>query len=232
VQTTVDSKHKLIIDHEVTNKATDHDQLSQMSKRAKEILGVDEIEVLADKGYYDAMEIKECVDNGITPYIPEPANAAPKDGNTPEPDYYRSKFRYDAEEDVYVCPGGSKLTFKGTANHHDKVMRVYKCKDCQGCQVKDRCTRNSKGRTLYQWEHEDILEGMRRRVQADKEKVKMRQWLSEHPFGTIKRSFNQGYMLLRGLEKVGGEASLSVLAYNIKRVINIVGLKELIGAVG
>lgn len=109
--------------------------------------------------------------------------------------------------------------------------RGYKGKDCQGCQVKDRCTRNSKGRTLYRWEHEDILEEMRRQVQADKEKVKMRQWLSEHPFGTIKRSFNQGYMLLKGLEKVGGEASLSVLACNIKRVINIVGLKELIGVV-
>jgi len=232
VQTTVDSKHKLIIDHEVTNKATDHGQLSQMSKRAKEILGVDELEVLADKGYYDAKEIKECVDNGITPYIPEPANSAPKDVNTSQPGYYRDKFRYDAEEDVYVCPGGSKLTFRGTGNYHGKVMRLYKGEDCQGCQAKGRCTRNSRGRIIYRWEHEDILEGMRRRVQADKEKVKMRQWLSEHPFGTIKRSFNQGYMLLKGLEKVGGEASLSVLAYNIKRVINIVGLKELIGAVG
>jgi transposase len=232
VQTTVDSKHKLIIDHEVTNKATDHDQLSQMSKRAKEILGVDELEVLADKGYYDAKEIKECVDNGITPYIPEPANTAPKDVNIPEPGYRKDKFRYHDEEDIYVCPEGSKLTFRGMANHHGKMMRLYKSGDCAGCNAKGKCTINNKGRIIYRWEHEEILEDMRHRVKANGAKVKMRQWLSEHPFGTIKRSFNQGYMLLKGLEKVGAESSISVLAYNIKRVINIVGLKELVGAVG
>jgi len=109
VQTAVDSRHKLIIDHEVINKATDSNQLSRMSKRAKKILGVDELEVLAGKGYYNSMEIKECVDNGITPYIP-PASTVPKDMN---PGYYKGKFRYDAEKDVYVCPIGSNLTFRG-----------------------------------------------------------------------------------------------------------------------
>jgi hypothetical protein len=218
LETTVDSKHKLIIDHEVTNEVKDQDQLSQMAKRAKEILEVEELEVLADKGYYNATEIKECVDNGIMPYIPEP-------------DYYKDKFRYDTEEDIYICPAGSKLTFRGTAEHHGRMMRLYKSGDCIGCYAKARCTRNNKGRIIYRWEHEDMLEEMRRRVRADKEKIKMRQWLSEHPLGTIKRSFNQGYMLLKRLEKVGAEMSLSVLAYNIKRVVNVVGLKELTLAV-
>ena len=232
VQTAVDSKHKLIIDHEVINKATDSDQLSLMSKRAKEILGVEELEVLADKGYYDSVEIKECVDNGITPYIPEPASTVSRDVNIPQPSYYKDKFRYDAEEDVYICPGGNKLTFRGVTTQHGRVMRLYKSKDCQGCPAKGRCTRDNSGRTIFRWEHEDILEKMRRRVQANKAKMKMRQQLSEHPFGTIKRSFNQGYMLLKGLEKAGTEVSLTILAYNIKRVINIIGLKGLIAAVG
>lgn len=232
VQTVVDSKHKLIIDHEVTNEATDSAQLSLMSKRAKEILGTDELEVLADKGYYNAVEIKECVDNGITPYIPEPASTVPRDVNIPEPSYYKGKFRYDAQQDVYICPGGSKLTFRGLAPRYGKVMRLYKSKDCQGCLVKGRCTKDKSGRTIFRWEHEDILQEMRMRVQANKEKTKMRQQLSEHPFGTIKRSFNQGYMLLKSLEKTGTEVSLTILAYNIKRAINIIGLKGLIAAVG
>ena len=229
VQTTVDSKHKLIVDHEVTNEATDYGQLSQMSKRAKEILGVEELEVLADKGYYNGKEVKECVDNGITPYIPKPVGN--KGVNTAEAGYYKGRFRYESEEDVYICPAGSKLFFKGIAHYHGKIMRIYKGEDCPGCCLKDKCIRNGKRRVIYRWEHEDILEEMGKRVQADKEKVRMRQWLSEHPFGTIKRSFNQGYMLLKGLEKVSAEVSLSVLAYNIKRVINIVGLKELIEVV-
>jgi len=124
------------------------------------------------------------------------------------------------------------LTFRGLAPRYGKVMRLYKSKDCQGCLVKGRCTRDKSGRTIFRWEHEDILQEMRMRVQANKEKTKMRQQLSEHPFGTIKRSFNQGYMLLKGLEKTGTEVSLTILAYNIKRAINIIGLKGLIAAVG
>lgn len=229
VQTTVDSKHKLIVDHEVTNESTDYGQLSQMSKRAKEILGVEELEVLADKGYYDGEEIKECIDNGIIPYIPKPAGN--KGVSPSEAGYHKDRFRYDAEEDIYICPAGSKLFFKGIARYRGKVMRTYKGEDCLGCCVRDRCIRNGKRRVISRWEHENILEEMGERVQADKEKVRVRQWLSEHPFGTIKRSFNQGYMLLKGLEKVSAEVSLSVLAYNIKRVLNIVGLRELIEVV-
>jgi len=229
VQTTVDSKHKLIVDHKVTNEATDYGQLSQMSKRAKEILGVEELEVLADKGYYNGEEVKECIDNGIIPYIPKPAGN--KGVSPSEAGYHKDRFRYDADEDIYICPAGSKLFFKGTTRYRGKVMRIYKGEDCLGCCVRDKCIRNGKRRVIYRWEHENILEEMGERVQADKEKVRVRQWLSEHPFGTIKRSFNQGYMLLKGLEKVSAEASLSVLAYNIKRVINIVGLRELIGVV-
>lgn len=231
VQVTVDDKHKLILDHEVTNEVKDNNQLSKMSKRPKEILEVDELEVLTDKGYYDAVEIKECVDNEIFPYIPEPDPTISKKINVPEPPFYGSEFRYDREKDVYIYPAGFELIFKNRAKHHGRVMKLYKTTRCANCLCKPKCTRNPGGRIIYRWEHEEILEEMKRRVENNREKVKKRQWLSEHPFGTIKSAFNQGYMLMRGIEKVGVEMSLSILAYNIRRVINIVGLKGLIVAV-
>lgn len=228
IQTTVDARHKLIADHETTNEVLDRNQLSEMAKRAKDILEVEELEVLADKGYYDAIEIKECVDNGITPYVAEPESTVSKDVDI----YRKEDFTYDADKDIYVCPNGSELTFRNKATHHGRVMKLYKSEDCKSCQMKTECTRNKMGRVIYRWEHEEVLEDMKKRMQTDKGKYKIRQWLSEHPFGTIKRSMNQGYLLLKGLKKVAAEISLTVLAYNIKRVINIVGLKRLIEAVG
>lgn len=228
VQVTVDDKHKLILDHEVTNKGMDCNQLSKMSSRAKEILEVDELEVLADKGYYNALDIKECVDNGLTPYVPETESRVPKKANIPSPEFYNTEFRYDKERDVYICPGGQELTGRSKFAIKGKMMKLYKSKECVGCQLRCKCTKNKIGRVIYRWEHEDILEDMRRRVEENPGKMKKRQWLSEHPFGTIKRGFDQGYLLTRGIEKVGAEMSLSVLAYNIKRAINIIGVRKLI----
>ena len=231
VQITVDDKHKLILDHDATNEVKDNNQLSKMSNRAKEVLEVDELEVLADKGYYDSVEIKECVDNGVIPYIPKPNPTVSKKINVPEPSFYKSEFRYDEKKDIYICPAGFELILKNRAKMHGRMMKLYKTGGCGGCQFQPKCTRNLRGRIIYRWEHEEILESMQKRIEENKEKVKRRQWLSEHPFGTIKRGFNQGYMLMRGIEKVGTEISLSVLAYNLRRVINIVGVKRLIAAV-
>lgn len=232
VQTTVDEKNKLIIDHEVTNEVKDQDQLSKMAGRAKEILEADKLEVLADKGYYNSGQIKECVDKGITPYVPEPDSRVSEKGNVPRPEFRKGKFKYDSQRDVYVCPKESELTYRNRAVHHGRVMRLYKSKQCLNCSWKSKCTRNKSGRIIYRWEHEEILEDMRQRVKENEGKVKRRQCLSEHPFGTIKRSFDQGYMLTRGIEKVGAEISLSVLAYNIKRVINVVGMRRLMAIIG
>lgn len=232
VQFTVDEKHKLILDHEVTNAIKDQNQLSRMAKRAKEILGRGTIEVLADKGYYNAVEVKECVDNGIVPYIPEPESRVSKKVNIPRPEYYEDKFRYDKGKDVYICPEGHELTYRYSTLHYGKRKRLYKSRECRGCQSKELCTRQRSGRFIYRWEHEEVLEEMKKRVEEEKEKVKRRQWLTEHPIGTLKRGFNQGYFLTRGIEKTGVEMSLSVLAYNIKRVINIIGLEKLIVTIG
>lgn len=228
VQTTVDSKHKLILDHEVINDGTDQNQLSEMAKRAKEILEVEKLEVLADKGYYDSEQIKECVENGITPYIPEKTPAHRSD--IPQPPFYENKFKYDREKDVYICPEGSELIFRRKAKSQGRIMKIYQGQRCESCSFKAICSSNARGRIISRWEHEDILEDMRNRVESNKKKVKMRQFLSEHPFGTIKRGFNQGYMLLKRLGKVKAEVSLTMLAYNMKRAINILGVGRLIEA--
>ncbi len=226
VQTTVDEKNKLIIDYEVSNENDDSSHLSEMSERAKQILEVDKLEVLADANYYEAEEIKKCVDNGITPYIPERNNEVRKDIN---PSFYKSKFRYDKEKDIYICPAGNELRFSGT--YSARMERLYRSDKCGNCQLRSKCTSNKRGRILTRWEHEDVLDDMRKRIKENKDKVKKRKELAEHPFGTIKRAFNQGYMLLKRLHKVGTEASLTMLAYDITRVINIVGVEKLMAEV-
>jgi len=231
VQVSVDSKNKLILDHEVTNEGTDYDYLSKMALRAKETLGVEKLEVLADKGYYDAEEIKECVDQGIIPYIPERESHKYAGIDFPQTPFPESKFRYDREKDCYICPRGSELTFRGKRRQHGRVMKIYQGEDCLGCAFRAQCTTHHRGRTISRWEYEEILEDMRQRVESNRTKVKMRQWLSEHPFGTIKRTWNHGYMLMKGLDKVRGEASLTIIAYNMKRAINILGVQGLISAV-
>ena len=231
VQFTVDSKHKLIIDYDITNEATDKHQLSKMGKRAKEVLDVEAIEVLADKGYYNGEEIKECIDNGITPYVPEQEHAVPKKVDTPTPEFYKDKFKYDKVRDLYICPEGKELSFSFAALQKGKNIRFYKCKDCKKCEKRILCTKNMNGRIIYRWEHEHIIEDVREMVKKNKEKVKLRNAMIEHIFGTMKRNFNQGYLLLRGKDKVNTEMGLTVLAYNITRVINIIGIKKLIQAV-
>jgi hypothetical protein len=231
VQLAVDDKHKLIVDYEVSNAIKDDQQLSEMAKRAKEVLGVETLDVVADKGYYNSVEIKECVEHGITPYVPEPDSTIPDDVDI----YHKEEFRYDAEPDVYRCPMGSELTYRNSAVHHGRKMRLYRSNNCRTCPMLTRCTRSKRGRTFYRWEHEWIPEEMRERVRKEKDKVKKQNILIEHIFGTMKRGFNQGYMLMRGKEKVTGEMSLTVLAYNIKRVLKIIGmerLKEAVSMVG
>lgn len=226
VQVTVDEKNKLILDYEVTNENDDSSHLSEMSERAKQILEVDELEVLADANYYEGEEIKKCVDNGVTPYIPERNNEVRKDI---DPSFYKSKFRYDKEKDIYICPAGNELRFVGAYNA--RMERQYRSDKCGRCQLRSRCTSNKRGRTLARWEYEYVLDDMKKRIEENKDKVKKRKELAEHPFGTIKRAFNQGYMLLKRLPKVGTEVSLTMLAYDITRVINILGIKRLMDEV-
>lgn len=225
-QIAVDDKHKLIVEADVINTSADQGQLSSMCQRAKETLGAGNIEVLADKGYYDSLDIKACLDDGTTPLIPRPARRPPRSGGF----FSKARFKYEPDADVFICPAGDKLAFQHARPWRGKTMRLYQTNRCPKCRLKASCTPTA-SRTVSRWEHEAILEAMEARIEANKDKFRQRQWLVEHPFGTMKRSFDQGYMLLRGLDKVRTEFSLTVLAYNMKRAVKIVGIQGLIAAV-
>lgn len=226
VQVSVDAKHKLIVDHEVTNAVTDQDQLSLMATRAKDALQVEEFELLADMGYYDGQEVKACLEAGITPYIPKPDTSANRKLGL----YGKKDFRYDLEQDCYWCPAGEALNFRFQTTEKGRDIRYYASSACQRCQLRAKCTRNKGGRRITRWVDESLLEDMESRVRGDSAKMELRKQIVEHPFGTIKHSMNQGYFLMRGLDKVRAEMGLSVLAYNIKRTINILGVQHMMTA--
>lgn len=226
VQMSVDEKHKMIVDHEVTNEVTDRSLLSQMSERAKEALGVEELEVLADMGYYDGQQVKECIEEGITPYIPKADTSANRKLGL----FAKDDFRYDSEQDCYWCPSGEKLTYRFQTIEKGRDRKYYATPACSQCKLKSKCTRSKDGRRITRWVYEEVLEEMEARVQDEPEKVKLRKTIAEHPFGTIKRHMDQGYFLMKGLPNVGAEMSLTVLAYNIKRAVKILGVPMMLQA--
>lgn len=209
VQVSVDAKHKLIVDHEVTNKATDLGQLSPMALRAKEVLQVETLEVVADMGYYDGKHIKACLEEGITPYIPKANTSA----NSRLGLYGKRDFRYDADNDCYWCPAGEALNFRFQTTELGRDIRYYATSACRGCELRPRCTRSKGGRRITRWVDEALLDEMARRVRAEPEKVKRRKAIAEHPFGTIKHGMNQGYFLTRGLANVR-DLGLPLLSVN------------------
>ena len=227
VQISVDAKHKLIVDHEVTNECNDMRQLSSMAIRAKGVLEVESLEVVADGGYYSSQEIRDCAQEGIVPYIPRANSSNSKAAGR----YGKRDFRYDAENDCYWCPAGESLQYsRGQTTRHGRKVRYYVSKRCRECGVKHKCTRNERGRRIERWVDEELLEEMARRMRAEPDKVKQRKSIVEHPFGTIKRSMDQGYFLTRRLCNVRTEMSLTMLAYNMKRVIRLQGTEELLAA--
>jgi len=224
VQISVDAKHKLIVDHEVTNAGNDKNQLSSMAMRAKEALEVESLEVVADQGYYNSREIQDCIEGDVLPYIRKP-NTSNNRGL-----FAREEFRYDGENDCYWCPAGNALPFRYQTTYRGQVVRDYYGPACGQCALKAKCTRRKEGRRIRRWVEEELLEDMDRRVHAEPDKVKRRKSIVEHPFGTIKRSMDQGYFLTRRLPGVRTETCLTMLAYNIKRVLGLKSIQELMAA--
>ena len=226
-QVAVDDKNHLIVDYNVTNAPADNCQLSIIAKGAKDILGAENLNAVADKGYFSFVQIKDCVDSGITPYVPEQNRYGVgfvKRKGVPTREYHVDKFVYDVGTDAFVCPAGNKLTFHYLDHAHQKNIRVYRTDGCFCCEFfMVKCTLNKHGRTLWRWEHAEVLDELRARMLREPEKLALRKSLVEHPFGTMKRAFNQGYLLLRGLNKVVGEVGFTMLAYNMRRVLNILG---------
>lgn len=227
VQIAVDSKHKLIVAHEVTNDVTDQAMLSGMARQAQETLQVENLEVIADRGYYDGQEVKRCLEAGITPTIAKPYTSV----NQHRGRYTKADFHYDSVRDIYHCPQGAELGFRFGTVEAGRPIRYYKTTACQTCAARSLCTTNKEGRRITRWVDEHLLEAMARRVALRPERMQQRREFVEHPFGTIKRAMNQGYFLLKGLVKVRGELSLTALAYNLKRVLNILGVNKMIAAV-
>jgi transposase len=224
VEMVVDSKHKLIVTHEVTMAVTDKDQLAPMVKAAKQVLEVEQLDAVADKGFYNGEQVKECGQAHIQAYIPQPHTSR----NQHKGLFTKDDFRYDNERDSYWCPQKEELTFRFETEEKGRATRYYATSACGGCPIKARCTENKGGRRITRWADEHLLEAMAERVRAHPEIMKVRKELIEHIFGTMKRGMDQGYFLLRTRKKVAAEMSLTVLAYNLKRVIKIVGVKGLI----
>jgi transposase len=226
VQAAVDSEHHLIVAHEVTNVGSDRAQLADMSNKAKAALGVEELDVVADRGYFNSQEILACERDGITVTLPKPMTSrAKKQGR-----FGKEDFRYVAGDDVYICPAGERLTYRYTREQDGLRLRYYWTSACSTCAIKALCT-PSKERRVNRWEHEDVLEAVQRRLDENPQAMRQRRETVEHPFGTIKARMGATHFLMKRLKNVRTEMELSVLAYNLTRVMNILGIHPLMAAI-
>jgi transposase len=227
VQAAVDTKHHLIVAHEVTNVGHDRAQLSGMSEQAREAMGHEALIVLADRGYFDGEEILACEQAGNTPLVPKPLTSGAKaDGR-----FGKQDFVYPPEHDAYRCPAGE--TMKWWFNRIDengKLLRHYWTTKCPDCPLKAKCT-PAKVRRVTRWEHEGVLDAMQRRLDQQPDAMRARRRTAEHPFGTLKAWMGATHFLTRTLKRVGTEMSLHVLAYNMKRVFAIRGVGPLVAAI-
>jgi hypothetical protein len=198
-----------------------------MAQAAKQALEATTLNVIADMGYYDGEAVKHCLAEGVTPYLPKPHTSRSQKRGL----YTKDNFTYDPEQDRYRCPQKAELDFRYATVENGRPMRYYATTACHTCPAKARCTTNKSGRRITRWADEHLLDAMADRVQAHPEILRQRKALAEHPFGTMKRAMLQGYFLMKGLVKVNTEMSLTVLAYNLKRAVTILGVPKLIAAV-
>jgi hypothetical protein len=225
VQVAVDTEHHLIVTHEVTNSGSDRAQLASIAKQAKAVLQSETLDAVADRGYFNSPEILACHEAGITVTLPKPMTSGAKsDGR-----FGKQDFVYIADEDVYRCPAGERLTYRYTNEEDGKVLRRYWTTACRECPLKSQCTKGPE-RRITRWEHEHVLEAVQQRLDANPEAMRQRRETVEHPFGTIKARMGATHFLMKTLPKVASEMALSVLAYNLTRVINIVSTRPLMAA--
>lgn len=225
VQAAVDTKHHLIVVHEVTNVGSDRHQLANMAKMARAELGSEKLDVVADRGYYEGGEIKACEDAGISVTLPKPQTSGAK----AEGRFGKQDFVYKPEENAYRCPAGETLPYRFTNVQDGKTVHRYWTHACKVCRLKSLCT-PSKERRIFRWEHEAVLEKVQARLDRAPEAMTVRRSTAEHPFGTIKCWMGATHFLTMTLPKVATEMALNVLAYNMKRVMNIIGVDKLLEA--
>ena len=225
-QASVEATHHLIVTHKVTNDGNDRAQLSPMSKKTKATLKTETLDVVADRGYFDSKEILACDEAGITVTLPKPLTS----GNKAKGRFVKQDFRYVADDDVYICPAGERLAFHYTNIENGLTLRRYWTNVCKACAIRDKCT-TAKERRITRWEHEHVLEAVQRRLDENPDKMRQRRETVEHPFGTIKMWMGSTHFLMKRLKNVRTEMALHVLAYNLKRVMNIIGIGPLMAAI-
>jgi transposase/IS5 family transposase len=227
VQVAVDTKHKLIVEQQVTNQVVDMGMLTQTAEPAKEALGVETIEVVADKGYFKIEDIEACEKAGMVPYVPRPQRGPSVKAGL----FRKDEFQYDADSNSYVCPAGQRLhPYSSSLQRGLKKINYVNKLACDDCRIRQRCT-GGKFRAVSRLENEAVLDRMQARLAKHSGVLDRRRETVEHPFGTIKQWMGQGAFLMRGLEKVRAEFSLTALAYNLRRVLNIAGFAELMASV-
>lgn len=220
VQAAVDARHHLIVSHEVTNVGNDRAQLSKMAGAAREAMGKRRLQAVADRGYFSGVEILACKEAGITPLVPKPMTSNAK----AEGRFGKNDFIYIAKEDQYQCPAGERAVHRFTRLEDNLMVRVYWSSACPRCPLRQKCT-TSDYRRIRRWEREEILEAMQRRLDRQPLAMTLRRRTIEHVFGTLKHWMGSTHFLTRGLPQVSTEMSLHVLAYNLKRVIQLLGMK-------
>jgi transposase len=226
IQVAVDAKNKLIVEQAVTNQVVDLGLLTQTAEPAREVLGVETIDVVADRGYFKIEDIEACEKTGCVPHVPKPQRGS----SVREGLFRKDEFRYDAGLDAYVCPAGKLLTPIRRGRMRDLERTDYgNPKACRACRLRPRCTNDA--RSVFRLENEDVLDRMAERLKARPAILDRRREVVEHPFGSIKQWMYQGAFLMRGLANVRAEFSLTALAYNLRRALNILGVEAMTAAV-
>jgi len=226
VQVAVDTEHHLIVTHEVTNVGSDRAQLANTAQAAKAALDVEELEAVADRGYFSGEEILACEQAGISVTLPKPMTSGAKS----EGRFGKQDFVYLADQNVYRCPAGEKLKYRYTTEEHGQTLHRYWADACRTCPIKAQCT-TGRERRITRWEHEEVVEAVQERLDKNPEAMRTRRETVEHPFGTMKMRMGATHFLMKTLPKVGTEMALHVLAYNLTRVLNIFGVAPIMAAV-
>lgn len=229
-QVAADAKHSLIVHYENTN-VNDRKAMAQVAIDSKTVLGKETIEALSDKGYHNGEQLHTCSQNGIITYTAVPD--APRNCEVPVPPYYGEKFIYDQANDCYTCPEGKTLTTNGrwypkkNGSKYENLVKHYKTRACKTCPVKSLCTRNKNGRLIERSQYAQAVEANAKRIAEEREKYLLRQQIIEHPFGIIKRQWGYDHVLMKGKQKNEAEFGLIFSAYNLRRILSVLGISEL-----
>jgi transposase len=226
VQTAVDTKHHLIVAHEVTNVGVDRDQLAKMAKQARAATDTENLTVVADRGYFKSEEILSCDRAGIIPIVPKTVTSSA----TAAGRFGKGHFIYNAKTNEYGCPAGQRLIWRFARIERGMMLHRHWSSSCQQCVLKAKCTPD-KQRKVTRWEYEDVLDAMQARLDLAPDSMRLRRETVEHPYGTIKLWMGYNHFLMKTLKHTNTEMSLHVLAYNLKRVMKIMGIKGFIEAI-